>query len=43
MVLASAATLDAATEREAARWKLGETAELRGRARPTHLACPAYG
>jgi adenylate cyclase len=40
-VLASAAALDRATERESTSWSLGEAVTLRGRGKPTPLASPA--
>jgi adenylate cyclase len=38
--LASADTVNAASESERARWSLGETVTLRGHGRPTRLAAP---
>ena len=40
-VLASAAIVERAGDEEAARWELGDTAELRGRQEATRLATPA--
>ncbi|MEY8015223.1 adenylate/guanylate cyclase domain-containing protein [Mycobacterium servetii] len=40
-LLATAGTLDGASENERARWSLGETVTLRGHERPTRLASPA--
>lgn len=40
-LLATAGTLDGASENERAHWSLGETVTLRGHERPTRLASPA--
>ncbi len=40
-LLASADTVNAASENERARWSLGETVTLRGHGQPTRLAAPA--
>lgn len=40
-LLATAGTLDGASENERAHWSLGETVTLRGHERPTRLAAPA--
>jgi adenylate cyclase len=40
MVLASADAIAAADDAEAARWKLGDEVELRGRKKATQVACP---
>jgi len=40
-VLASDAAIERASEAEARKWELGEEVTLRGRRRPTRLACPA--
>jgi adenylate cyclase len=39
-LLATADTLEGASEEECARWSLGDTVTLRGHERPTRLACP---
>ncbi|BCO35102.1 adenylate/guanylate cyclase domain-containing protein [Mycobacterium heckeshornense] len=39
-LLASSETVDAASEKERARWSLGETVTLRGHDQPTRLAAP---
>jgi adenylate cyclase len=39
-LLASSATVEAASESERARWSLGETVTLRGHGQPTRLAAP---
>jgi adenylate cyclase len=41
-LLATADTLQGASESERARWSLGETVTLRGHEQPTRLASPAY-
>jgi adenylate cyclase len=40
-VLASESIIRRASEREAARWELGEPVVLRGRSEPTRIAAPA--
>ncbi len=41
-LLATADTVQGASEKERARWSLGETVTLRGHDQPTRLASPAY-